>query len=777
MSVTLSLFAGAGAQFFDDNGNPLSGGKIYTYAAGTTTPAVTYTTKSDSSFHTNPIVLDAAGRVSGSGEIWLPVGVGYKFVVKTSTDVLIATYDNIPSAAQPPAANDADSIMYEQGYTVSAGSFVIGETYRILTVGTTDFTQIGALSNTIGVHFIATGVGSGTGTAEFSRTVEQKLQENVSVKDFGAIGDGVADDAVAINLAVAYVNSIGGGGVYIPAGTYRITEPIHLDNFNILTHLYNSLTEPSRNINVFGDGPGATVIKPDGFWVSAFTTFPDPYLNVGNVPLKSVVKYKAENIHVSNLTIDMNYDVNPDGGTAYGPFYASWGGTWPNGATGASTWAADNYQFPFYMERVFDFSIINVEVKNSWYNGVESYMSEKGVISNNTFTNVCDKANYLGNYCVFEPDAGSRSIVFSNNICYSIGNGVVANGDPLSYVDNAVENIVIANNVFEDCVANGMNIQGWLNNWSITGNVFSLIQYNGILIEGNTGAPVAGRHPENMLINSNIIDEFGLANDVSIGIQANIVSGEICGNKIKQFFNTSASVNVFAIIAKNDGITLPGDDAFGVTISGNDIMGYFKATSIQNGIISCNIPNSLITGNKINRTAGATGSHICIYGNVIKTAGNMFLGAFSGPAPIYVDMTYAPYTNVLSDESGPNFSATIPAQVVGTAGSFNLLPFTTVEHSLYINNNGSYTEIGAFPGVYNITANVVINSTAGGCNVIIENSAGTILGQFLSSSFASGTVSVSAVVKANQYDYFRVKVYHANAYTVETTSRLVVSKT
>jgi len=41
MSVTLSLFAGAGAQFLDDSGNVLTGGLIYTYAAGTTTPLAT----------------------------------------------------------------------------------------------------------------------------------------------------------------------------------------------------------------------------------------------------------------------------------------------------------------------------------------------------------------------------------------------------------------------------------------------------------------------------------------------------------------------------------------------------------------------------------------------------------------------------------------------------------------------------------------------------------------------------------------------------------------
>jgi hypothetical protein len=93
-TVTLSIFAGVGAQLFDNSGNVLSGGKLYTYEAGTTTPLTTYTSSSGATAHSNPIILDAAGRVSG-GEIWLNYAYIYKFVVKTSTDVLIATYDNI----------------------------------------------------------------------------------------------------------------------------------------------------------------------------------------------------------------------------------------------------------------------------------------------------------------------------------------------------------------------------------------------------------------------------------------------------------------------------------------------------------------------------------------------------------------------------------------------------------------------------------------------------------------------------------------------------------
>lgn len=63
-----------------------------------------------------------------------------------------------------------DQIWTENG-PVAAGSFVVGRSYIILTVGTTNFTAIGASANTIGIAFKATGVGSGTGTATVNPAV------------------------------------------------------------------------------------------------------------------------------------------------------------------------------------------------------------------------------------------------------------------------------------------------------------------------------------------------------------------------------------------------------------------------------------------------------------------------------------------------------------------------------------------------------------------------------------------------------------------------------
>lgn len=65
------------------------------------------------------------------------------------------------------------------------------------------------------------------GTGAVARTVQDKLREFVSVRDFGAVGDGVADDTAAIQAAIQAARLAGGGQVWFPKGIYKTTSPIH----------------------------------------------------------------------------------------------------------------------------------------------------------------------------------------------------------------------------------------------------------------------------------------------------------------------------------------------------------------------------------------------------------------------------------------------------------------------------------------------------------------------------------------------------------------------
>jgi hypothetical protein len=200
MAVNLSPVGGVAAQFFTNTGAVLTGGKLYTYLAGTTTPEATYTTNAGNVARTNPIVLDSAGRVPGSGEIWVTVGVSYKFLLKDSNDVLIGTYDNVPSQF----STDASLVTYTPA-----------------------------------------GVGAVT------TTVQAKLRQIVSVQDFGAVGNGVTDDTNAILAAISAMPS-DGSSLYFPAGTYIVNS----DNVNGLK--FNGKT------NFALDGYGATIKVKNG---------------------------------------------------------------------------------------------------------------------------------------------------------------------------------------------------------------------------------------------------------------------------------------------------------------------------------------------------------------------------------------------------------------------------------------------------------------------------------------------------------------------------------
>jgi hypothetical protein len=185
MNLTPSPFM----QFFTAGGIPLVGGKLYTYAAGTTTPLATYTTASGAQSNTNPIILDSRGEAA----VWLSTTAAYKFKLTDSTNVEIWTADNIEGSVG--AADLA----------ASTGSSLVG--------------------------YLPAGSGA------VATTVQTKLRESVSVQDFGADPTGAVDATTAINAALAASKCVSFGDA---GDTYKISGTLTVQTGSTL--IFNGAT-------------------------------------------------------------------------------------------------------------------------------------------------------------------------------------------------------------------------------------------------------------------------------------------------------------------------------------------------------------------------------------------------------------------------------------------------------------------------------------------------------------------------------------------------------
>jgi hypothetical protein len=193
-------------QFFANDGTPLVGGKLYTYAAGTTTPLATYVSYAGTTANTNPVILDSRGEA----DVWLDNAL-YKLALYDSDNALIWTVDNISSVNSGiftgpvsgttgtfSGALTAASGAFSGPVSGTTGTFSSGVsgttgTFSGAVAGTT-----GAFSSTLnvtGVSTLAAGavvqgltVGRGSGTGSNTAVGVSALLSNTASASNTAIG-------------------------------------------------------------------------------------------------------------------------------------------------------------------------------------------------------------------------------------------------------------------------------------------------------------------------------------------------------------------------------------------------------------------------------------------------------------------------------------------------------------------------------------------------------------------------------------------------------------
>ena len=514
MAVNLSALAGAGQQFFTDVGVPLSGGKLYSYAAGTTTPQATYTTAAGSIAHANPIILDSAGRVS-TGEIWLTAGSNYKFVLKTSTDTTIATWDNITGINGTGITSNASNVQYDPA-----------------------------------------------GTGAVSTTVQAKLRQTVSVKDFGATGDGSTDDTTAISNAITYV-STNGGAVYFPAGTYKTS---------------STLTISSPNVTLYGDNKDASIIlaNADSFNVITIGTGAN-YTEIRNLCVKggattdTTAQYSILCSTASTptkVTIDNCRLTNANSGISIGS------GTY---------WSVTNNQFDTLIGKT----------SGRGYGVLSPENSQFGIISGNHFVGTTNN----GRHGVYLSVACSNTLV-SNNIVDSFNQSAFVISST-SAQPGCFQNVITSN-----IIRNGGTV--------------GTVESSGIVIDGNCGYNTVSNNNILNFQNSGII-----ANDAGMGGLCinNVISGntiinayltgiDIIGAKYTSITNNYIYNASVSSAGTYRGIRITSAGSFGTQVCnstkvvGNVSSGTGQASALQMNTSAPVPTNTYIAGN--NFQSGAT---------------------------------------------------------------------------------------------------------------------------------------------------------------------------
>lgn len=248
-------------QFFANDGTPLAGGKLYTYAAGTTTPKATYTTAAGTIANANPVVLDAYGRavifIEGS----------YRFDLYTSADVLIKSTDNVTSFN---ASTETEQGFFQSfsgdGATVA---FTLSENLgtdenALLVFSETEYTTNGTFASDTGwTKGSGWTIGSGVATASgaISTALEQSAGVSLVQGKAYSIGYTITRSAGSITL------SVGGtaGTARSASGTY--SETIIAGSTQTISFGTSGFTGTVDNVSV-RDVTGPTIKNPNTYTVN-----------------------------------------------------------------------------------------------------------------------------------------------------------------------------------------------------------------------------------------------------------------------------------------------------------------------------------------------------------------------------------------------------------------------------------------------------------------------------------------------------------------------------
>ena len=296
-------------QFLDSNGNPLSGGLLYTYVAGTTTPLATYTDYGGATPNANPVVLNSRGEAS----VWLGNSL-YKFMLKDSTGTLIWTADNIGGQATLAAlaASSGSSLI---GF-INSGAGAVARTLQDKGRDIINAADYSTLQQAITAAAGKTLEGAG---ASYTITTALSLPSSIVIQNVNIIGNESSGNlltATSVNNVTFRNCKITSAGSYSTVMTFTLCNALFFENciFNskygsslgsIALRFYGSTNVTIQNCQFF-DADSFVYLDKSGSTNSDYISvlnslFQHTFLGGTNNPT-GVYQFNCNNVFVDGCT-------------------------------------------------------------------------------------------------------------------------------------------------------------------------------------------------------------------------------------------------------------------------------------------------------------------------------------------------------------------------------------------------------------------------------------------------------------------------------------------
>jgi len=714
------------AQFFDNSGLPLSGGKVYSYEAGTSTPQSTFTDSGGSIANPNPVILDSAGRAA----IWLTSGLGYKFSVRNSADVVMFTTDNVTTGSA-------------SGYLPLTGGTVSG---NLSITGTATLNNLVVSGTCTGAPCLWTSVGSNVSLVNGAQSLDTLTVRNQSTGDTtltvrASSGQSaqIALFKTAANATVASVDKLGGAivtslisnGGAVNALVNGATIGFQVTNTNLSTPIQ---MDGVGNISAAGSynatgGTGVVALKIGGTTVidgSRNATVNDLTINGtctgcgggggGGLPVSDAtnVVYKA-----ADATARMKFSATGISAASTRTWTIQDVSLTVAGIDAAQTWSAAQ-------------TFSAVVTGNAGFAGTVFNSTAAGATHGFQLTN----SNFIVD--------GAGNITASGNL---INTGYITTGSWVGLPVTAGTPGTTPGSGFGAITYKGgvSGLEVWI--YDTVNVAWSAVDLAGVAggvttVNGFTGAvTVAGT--ANQVVVGNSSGTITLSTPQSIATTSNVTFGTVVSSGVVQSNTASGAGIAFQVNNSGSGVSFP----FQVSGVGNiSAAGSYNATG-GTGVVALKIGGTTVIDGSRNATvANLTVSGVCT--GCGAGGGVTSLNAMTGV------LTVAGTANQVSVSSGFGTVTLSTPQSIATSSSVTFANVTTGSGGVFQSGaTGASTSFQNTNGNFQVNGNGtvsaagVISSTgvSGGVNVTSQTASNSIqtVGGFNANSGFSGTNSYS----------------------------------